>query len=105
MQHAADLGMVAAQAEHAVAGEQVEILGAFDVPQVRPFGADVAAVEADGLQRADVGGVDVLGVELVVAALVLLQQGADVEAGAGRGSFGLEFMIVGGEMVLPRGSA
>ena len=59
-------------------------LVALHVPEVRSFGADVAAVEPDGLERADIGGVDVLGVQLVVAALVFLEQGADIKAGFAR---------------------
>jgi hypothetical protein len=47
--------MVAAQAEHAVAGEHVEIFHARRVPEIRPFGARVAAVKADGFERANVG--------------------------------------------------
>ena len=68
-------------------------LVALHVPEVRPFGADVAAVEADGLERADIGRVDVLGVQLVVAALVLLEQGADVEAGRRRRGLSFGFGI------------
>ena len=36
---------------------------------VRPFGANVAAVEANGFQRPGICGVNMLGVEIVIAAL------------------------------------
>ena len=71
--------MIAAQAKHAVAGQQIQILLALHVPQIRPLGARVAAVEADGFQRADVGGIDVLGVQLVIFPGVLLDQRGDVQ--------------------------
>jgi len=80
-QHAADLRMIAAQAEHAVARKQIEILFPFDIPKIRPFSADVTAIETDGPECADIGRVDVLGLELVVPAGVLLQQPDNIQNG------------------------
>ena len=40
LEDAADFRVIAAQAEHAVAGQQVEIFLALHVPQIRPLGAE-----------------------------------------------------------------
>ena len=58
-------GMIPPQRENAPAGEQIEVFIPLGVPKVGPFAADVALVEADGLENLYEGGVDVLGMEVV----------------------------------------
>jgi hypothetical protein len=76
--------MIPAQTEHAVAGQHVQVLNPLDVPEVRSFGAGITAVKTNGLERADIRGVYMLVVQFVIAALVLPQQGPDIQAGSRR---------------------
>jgi len=76
--------MVAAKAEHAIAAQQIQILLALHVPQIRAFRARVAAVKADGFQRADIGGIDVIGLQLVIFPGVFLDQRGDIQRRARR---------------------
>ena len=68
-----NLGMIPPQREHAPAGQQVEVFVPLLVPQVRPFAADVALVEADRAQHLDERRVNVIRVQVVLAALVLIE--------------------------------
>ena len=68
-----DLRMIPAQRKDAPAGEQVEIFVPRGIPEIAPFAADVALVEADGAEHLDKRGVDVLGVQVVGAVAVLVE--------------------------------
>jgi len=68
-----DFRVIAAEREDAPAGEQVEVFVAVGVPQVAAFAARVGFIEADRAEHFDEGRIDVLGMQVVLAALLLVE--------------------------------
>ena len=82
MEGGAHRGVVAADAEHAEAGQEVEVLPAAAVVQVGALGAHVGGVEPDRVQHPGQLRVHVPAVQLVALLAPLVQQAADVETHA-----------------------
>ena len=70
--------MVATEAKNAVARQHIQIFFALNIPQIRAFGAHIAAVKANGLECPNVDRIDVLGVQFVVTSFVPLEQSTNV---------------------------
>jgi hypothetical protein len=86
--------MVPAKAEDAIAGEKIEIFRPFYIPQIRTFSANITTVETNGLEGANVGGIDMLGVEFIVTTLVFLNESTNVQTGRfASNNFSLHFHI------------
>ena len=75
--------MIAADAEHAPAGEQVEVAVALAVEEILPLPRAEADVVADRLQHPHHLLVHVRGVQRVALRLALGENGPDVEGAGG----------------------
>ncbi len=73
-----DLGVIAAEGEDAPAGEEIEVLVSVGIPEVAPFAADVALIEADRSQHLHKRRVDVVIVQFVLPPRVLLQPSMEI---------------------------
>src|SRR5947209_14040145 len=65
--------MIAPQCEIAPARQHVQIFIPVGVPEIAPFAAHVAFIEANGLEHFDKCRVDMIGVQVVFATFVLFQ--------------------------------
>ena len=65
--------MIATEREYSPAGEEVEVTPALLVVQIRPFAPDIPPVETDGPQHPHKHGINVPGMQLILAALLLVQ--------------------------------